>query len=187
MKVSELARKGEVGTFRGELIDILNPDPSKFHRLDIAHHLAMQCRFNGGVKAFYSVAQHSVMGATICREFARQAFLLHDASEYLLGDWVKPLKIVFGELCPEVLEIEKRLQCAIYEHYGVEVTPEVQAEVDRVDTYMLQLENAYLRRDHPHIEAPGSYVRTGLLMPWDWQHAREQYLRKWDALFGDRE
>lgn len=179
------AKYGEVGTFTGELIDLLNPDPEKFRKLDIAHHLAMQCRFNGAVTSFYSVAQHSVMGMTLCKDYAKRAFILHDAPEYILGDWVKPLKMVFKELCPEIIEIEKRVEAAIYARYGVEITPEIQAEVDRVDLYMLQLENGYLRPRHERLEAPGSFVKDGLLFPWDWKKARTEYIKAFDFLFGD--
>jgi len=70
---------------------------------DIAHCLANQCRWMGATKTFYSVAQHSLLVATVT-DLRRgdpndtlQAHL-HDAPEYLLLDLPSPLKHVDGGL-----------------------------------------------------------------------------------------
>ncbi len=82
---------------------------------DIAQGLAYQCRFNGQTRTFYSVAQHSLIVASLVPVRLRLAALLHDAAEAYLGDMVKPLKDFF----PEFSEIEKKVMAIIGERFAV--------------------------------------------------------------------
>lgn len=76
---------------------------------DIAHGLAYQCRFNGQTNAFYSVAQHSLLVASMLPDSLKLAGLLHDAAEAYIGDMVKPLK----GFIPEFEKIEKQVTSEI--------------------------------------------------------------------------
>lgn len=59
---------------------------------DIAHSLAMQCRYGGHTRYHYSVAQHSfLLSLAVPPEHALCA-LLHDASEAYLSDVIRPIK-----------------------------------------------------------------------------------------------
>ncbi|MBK9446299.1 MAG: phosphohydrolase [Betaproteobacteria bacterium] len=82
---------------------------------DIAHGLAFQCRFNGQTQHFYSVAQHSLMVASLVPRRLALAALLHDAAEAYLGDMVKPLKNLF----PEFSRIETEVMAIIGARFGV--------------------------------------------------------------------
>ncbi len=82
---------------------------------DIAHGLAFQCRFNGQTQHFYSVAQHSLMVASLVPRRLALAALLHDAAEAYLGDMVKPLKNLF----PEFSRIEAEVMSIIGARFGV--------------------------------------------------------------------
>lgn len=84
---------------------------------DIAHSLAMQCRFNGHSNRFYSVAQHSVLVSRIVPSENALAGLLHDASEAYLTDIPSPLKKM--SLFAEYRLAEKSLQERIYRHFGL--------------------------------------------------------------------
>lgn len=82
-------------TYTGVKFDLMRPTPDMVVIEDIAHALSMQCRFNGHVKHFYSVAQHSVHVAAHLHHLptrGRLQGLLHDAPEAYVGDMVRPLK-----------------------------------------------------------------------------------------------
>lgn len=91
-----------ISTFKGNRFWPAEPRIDRIDIEDIAHGLAYQCRFNGQTSAFYSVAQHSIMVASILPPPLHKAALLHDAAEAYLGDIVKPLK----HLLPGFAEIE---------------------------------------------------------------------------------
>jgi hypothetical protein len=88
-------------TFTGRQFWPCDPRPEDVCLEDIAHHLALMCRFGGACRVFYSVAEHSVRVAELVwdrtngdRE-AALAGLLHDASEAYLVDIPKTTQIRF--------------------------------------------------------------------------------------------
>ena len=104
-----------VSTFLGNRFYPLRPHIDDIEIEDIAHGLAYQCRFNGQTSSFYSVAQHSVLVASLVPDELKLAALLHDAAEAYLGDIVKPLKM----LVPEFAPIEKRVMEIIGQRFCV--------------------------------------------------------------------
>ena len=107
-----------VSTYLGNRFYPLEPRIDDVDIEDIAHGLAYQCRFNGQTKAFYSVAQHSLIVASLVPEELRFAALLHDAAEAYLGDMVKPLKV----LLPAFSEIEDNVSRIIGERFGIDLS-----------------------------------------------------------------
>lgn len=83
-------------TYSGIEFDLANPRPEAVDLDDIAVGLSNTCRFNGQVRKFYSVAEHSVLVADILAATGygslSLAGLLHDASEAYLGDLISPIK-----------------------------------------------------------------------------------------------
>lgn len=84
-------------TASGRAVDFLAPRPESIDLAgDVADGLARIARFSGQVGSGpYSVAQHSVLGAdAILAETGNvplaQAFLIHDAHEWVFGDWITP-------------------------------------------------------------------------------------------------
>ena len=108
-----------VSTRSGRRVALLNPSPSQIVIGDIAHGLAHQCRFNGQTSKFYSVAQHSVLVASILPRELRLAGLLHDASEAYLGDVVQPLK----DLLPDYQTIESKFCEVLGARFNVNLQP----------------------------------------------------------------
>lgn len=86
-------------TITGKLLYLLHPDPKDINIYDIATGLSNQCRYNGQLPKFYSVAQHSVIVAEQAEKLGKNRrdclkALLHDSHEAYLGDIVTPLKLV---------------------------------------------------------------------------------------------
>lgn len=92
----------QIETFTGAYVDVFDPDPATIDMLDIAHHLSMQARYNGAIKTFYSIAEHSILVMQLAglltgpnvntKVSVGCGALLHDASETYLGDMVSPAK-----------------------------------------------------------------------------------------------
>jgi 5'-deoxynucleotidase YfbR-like HD superfamily hydrolase len=109
----------------GRRLDLLDPSPLDIEIEDIAHGLARVARWNGqtlGDHAF-SVAQHSLIVeeivAFIDPEISphyRLMALLHDGSEYVIGDMISPFKNALGV---DYRIFEERLERAIHIRFGL--------------------------------------------------------------------
>lgn len=86
-------RRGDwIATYTGRKFYPLDPRPDDVSIVDIAWHLSHQCRYNGALNHFYSVAQHSYLVAMATPWPWRGVALLHDAAEAYTGDVASPLK-----------------------------------------------------------------------------------------------
>src|SRR3954465_12549950 len=109
----------------GRRLDLLDPSPLDIEIEDIAHGLARVARWNGqttGEHAF-SVAQHSVVVEEILAHVKpdveprwRLVALLHDASEYVIGDMISPFKTALGM---DYKSFEERLGNAFPVRFGL--------------------------------------------------------------------
>jgi len=125
----EVIEKSWVVTLSGNRFSILKPDPDAIKIEDIACALARQARFNGHTRFFYSVGQHSVLGAEVSptKEVAVQ-MLFHDATEAYVGDLVSPVKA----LLPDFEIIESRIHWAIAQKFNLEFPmPKIVKQIDR--------------------------------------------------------
>jgi 5'-deoxynucleotidase YfbR-like HD superfamily hydrolase len=144
---------------------------------DIAHGLAFQCRFNGQTRAFYSVAQHSLMVASLVPPHQRRAALLHDACEAYLGDVVKPLKPLLGAY----RELEEAVTRQIAETFGVAFDD--YRAIKRADLIALATEKRDLM---PHSTEAWSYL-AGVrplpepIVPMTPMEAKQAFLEAWSA------
>ncbi len=161
-------------TRTGRRFDLLMPKASQVSTLDIAHALANICRFNGHTSRHYSVAQHSLLVASIVPAEHQLAALLHDATEAYVGDMVRPLKA----LLPDYSEIENGIWLAICERFNLE--PELPACIQEADMVALATERRDLMPEHgerwPCLEGvtPVPYR----LPEWTSTHACIQYHSK---------
>lgn len=90
-------------TFTGKAVDMLHPTRDMIDVKDLAHHLALECRFAGACKFHYSIAQHSYLaaqGAQNERATQKQQLeiLLHDAHEAYTKDIHAPYRWAAQEL-----------------------------------------------------------------------------------------
>lgn len=98
-----------IQTYTGKKFYPLAPRVEDICIEDIAHALAMKCRFCGHCREFYSVAQHSLHVSLLVPGKDAFAALMHDAAEAYLPDVCRPIK-------PAMVgfkEMEQRMEAAI--------------------------------------------------------------------------
>ena len=135
-----------IQTFTGQAFWPLDPAADEIRIEDIAHALANQCRFGGHTRAFYSVAQHSVMVSLLVPAGHALQALMHDASEAFMVDVPRPIKY----LMPTYREAEEKLMAAISRRFGF-AWP-MSAETERADLQMLCTEAHQLLVNGPRAE-----------------------------------
>ncbi|NHB90777.1 HD family hydrolase [Photorhabdus cinerea] len=124
-------------TRTGRHLNYSNVTPADIDIRDIAQGLANECRFNGQIQNFYSVAQHSIyVSQLVPPEYALEG-LLHDAAEAYCKDLPSPLKA----LLPSYQVIERRIDAIIRLKFNLPVL--TSDAVKHADLVMLATE----RRD----------------------------------------
>ncbi len=131
-------------TVSGAGFNIVDPDECELPPLtDFALQLARMVRFNGAVDV--DIATHSVALCVLVPNQYRLRALLHDASEVILGDMIRPLKRLSR------MAGFRRLQAAwearIYTAYGV-----TEAEDPAI---MVHYDAALIRYEAEQYGAPG--------------------------------
>lgn len=121
-------------TYKGVEFSVPHFRPETINIEDIAHSLSLQCRFNGHIKQFYSVAQHSVLVCERVPPEDKLWGLLHDASEAYLSDVPAPMK----RLMADYLQLERALMRVICDVFGLPY--EMPATVKEADLRMLATE-----------------------------------------------
>jgi uncharacterized protein len=135
----------------GRRLDLLDPSPLDIEIEDIAHGLARVARWNGQTKGdhAFSVAQHCVLVVDLFAEANRRstkaqqlAALLHDASEYVIGDMISPFKAALGL---DYKAFEHRLMQAIHLRFSLQQPPDdLQALIKQADRKAAYLEATQL-------------------------------------------
>ncbi|BBK30286.1 hypothetical protein EDC65_2268 [Stella humosa] len=126
-----------IPTSSGRRFCLSEPCAADIEPEDIAHALAMICRWGGHVRDFYSVAEHSVLVATAVENRWPKRLdlhlwaLLHDAAEAYVGDVTAPL----GRLLPDHAAVERAVFAAVAERFCL--PPVLPAEVRVVDAAIL--------------------------------------------------
>lgn len=169
----------------GLYVDLINPDPDTIRIEDIAHHLSLTCRYTGGVRRFYSVAEHCVLVAELVKyveldkqsgaryegklsELQRNA-LMHDAAEAYINDLTAPAKWALRKLTEPLIDDA--------EYFGKGVRSPYDTLGDNLDTVISQKFDFYT--DCPEvrvadlwamrIEAEALTVSKGANWRWPWE------------------
>lgn len=179
----EMVTTPYVSTFSGNRFYPLEPCIDRVAIEDIAHGLAYQCRFNGQTQEFYSVAQHSLVVASLVPTDLRLAALLHDAAEAYLGDMVKPLKV----LLPEFAAIEDKVSGLIANAFGVDFSD--YGPIKRADLIALATEKRDLM---PHSAERWAYLDNirplpGRIVPMQPREAKQAFLNEFARLHSSME
>lgn len=160
---------------------------------DIAHGLAMTCRYGGQCDTYYSVAQHSVHCYDLATPENEREALLHDAVEAYLGaDFPRPYKL----MVPALAKFEESIEQQLNPILGI---PAKKSDIMKfIDETMLATEMPLLFQKHgAYIEVRGAYVYTGsetimsglpprldwdALPSWTPEYAEERFLEAWDKI-----
>lgn len=119
--------KNYIYTYTGKKFYFTDPQIEDIDIIDIAHSLSLQCRFNGHLPKFYSVAEHSwKISYRLPDEFALWG-LLHDAAEAYISDVPHPVKCEIDT----IEKIENRILEIICQKYNlIWPMPEIVKKVD---------------------------------------------------------
>lgn len=173
------AAPGRCMTFSGRKFTAAEPRAEDVRLVDVAHHLALICRFGGATSKFYSVAEHSCRvagwlrreGASACVQLQG---LLHDAAEAYCGDVPRPLKdAAFAAR-------ELRIGQAIGEALGYDLFADWD-QVEPADDALLAIEGLMLMPDGwcelAGLPTPPFPDRGMVPQGWKWTYAEAEWLR----------
>lgn len=158
---------GTITTWTGEAVDFDRPLEAPIRLEDIAHALGMLCRFNGHIRRFYSVAQHSVLVSRLVEPEHALLALFHDAPEAYIGDMTAPLK----KHMRSFQELEAKFAITIRAGLDLGLLTDGVAPIKAADRAALELEVYCLtNRGTPSFwrmedGAPADVIETTLLRP----------------------
>jgi uncharacterized protein len=177
-----IERHGEwMPTFTGGRFWPLDPRPEEVKIEDIAHHLALICRFGGTCREPYSVAQHSVLVSRIVPTEHALWGLLHDAAEAYLGDLPRPVKRLPELYCYR--SAEEEIMRVICRRFGL--SPEMPAAVKIADEVLLATEARDITSNRQDIRTwrlPEEPL-PDTVVPWHWREAEERFLNTFHSLW----
>lgn len=179
----------------GRRLDLINPSAMDIEIEDIAQGISRVARWNGqttGEHAF-SVAQHSVVVEEIARVLQPTASkewllaaLLHDASEYVVGDMISPFKNALGV---DYRAFEDKLMQAIHIRFGLPavITPQMKKFIKRADKVSAYLEATQIA-GFSEVESrkifgpPPVTIKDWKLVPLSPNDSKQLYLDRFEQL-----
>lgn len=188
-------------TFTGRRAWPLDPRSQDICIEDIAHALALTCRFTGHCREFYSVAQHSVLVSHYVSDHdgdagLQLAALLHDAAEAYLPDLAKPIKSSFLAKIPDgwrhptaapFAKAEANLMIAIGRALGFDPALCERPLCKQADVALLLSERRDLLppEEHCWVTALGAEavpLWANTILPWEPKHAEQRFLAEFRRL-----
>ena len=184
-----------IRTFTGRKFWPLDPRADDICIEDVAHHLALECRFIGATYCHYSVAEHSIHVSRLAQQlvleqaparepttlqYAREIALwglLHDASEAYLKDMPRPVKHApgLGEL---YRAIEHMVMAEVIARF--DLMPHEPAIVKLADAILCNTEKRDLMTGCT--DRPDDERLPETIFPMDTQKAEAEFLRRFEVL-----
>jgi hypothetical protein len=167
-------------TYSGKMFRPFSPCIEDIEIEDIAHSLAMQVRWNGHLKVFFSTAQHSVNVSYHVPPWCEFWGLMHDADEMIVGDLPSPVKWFM----PTFRDVEDKISTAIRLRFGIPYNEYIRAEVKKIDTWMaFQEGRAHFK--HPELIDLWQIIEPDYtpsvpldLRPWTPRQAERRFLAR---------
>lgn len=175
--------KAFIGTYTGKKFFLLKPRLCDIDIRDIAHGLALQCRWTGQSKHHYSIAQHSYYCSFLGPSSEALSRLLHDGSEAYMGDMNRPLKH-FTAAGPAYRRQEAVIQHLIYRKYGVSLIEPPSVHI--ADQGMLYAErNQLMRLKFKEAEKwlPDEAAANVKITKWSPERAEQMFLKRFKQLY----
>jgi len=177
-----------IETFTGKKFYLLEPRIEDIDILDIAHGLALQCRWTGQCRFHYSVAQHSYYCSFLGPSESALERLLHDSSESVMGDMNRPLKH-FTNAGESYRAQEKVIQQAIRQRFGLPVTECPSVHI--ADNQMLYVEKKQLMTALPWDDVDWLKKSDSedlgsaniIIEQWSPSHAEAMFLNRFKELY----
>ena len=158
--------------------DIFNPKVEDIDIQDIAHALAMKCRFNGHCDQFYSVAEHCVRMSFWDLPGSPEWCLMHDAAEAYLPDIARPIKpttyFQYQNRFIKFEEIENNILNLISQRFNL--SPYNKDEIKKADDIMCATEARDLMGNPTNWDLPFSPY-SEKIKPWSWRKAERNFLK----------
>lgn len=145
----------------GTKLSLTKPDTKVMNIENIANALSMQCRFNGQISRFYSVAQHCLLVSEIAEKAdSSHAFvgLMHDATEAYIGDLSSPIK----QMLPDYQKLETLIWKKLCQRY--ELPTQLPKEIHIYDHIALITEASQLQKGntwktwYPELEPSDHFI-----------------------------
>lgn len=172
-----------VMTYTGKLVDILSIKPNDICIEDIAHSLALQCRYTGHIKEFYSVAQHCVLMSELDLPSDPMARLLHDAAETYISDLATQIKRNIKIDGRSIKNIEVGILVVIGEVFDVDF-PSAWDDIIIGDEMMLKAESELLMNEafqEMLTHGPDKTYDVAII-PWGWKQAKRNFTQRYNVL-----
>lgn len=177
-----------IQTYTGKRFDPFDIEPMRDICIeDIAHALALTNRFTGHTPKPYSVAQHSVLVASLLPPELKLWGLLHDAPEAYFADISRPVKQHVNRTCSNILSsIELHLMHAVCERFGLPFAEPVR--VKHADDIALANEafsffGGTPQYKHWHHQFHNGYRNLCRnIVPWSWHKSETRFLAEFFRL-----
>jgi len=144
-------------TYSGVAVNLMRPDRALIHPMDILQALSGIMRYNGATRHLWSVAHHTCAMLDYigpdAQRVVRQAALVHDFPEYVLGDLTHPIKRIVAPEASTYALMTTAWENAICERFGLGSGSTYRAVFDKhvnhIDRSMWFSELAIIHPTHP--------------------------------------
>lgn len=181
-----MKQAGWIQTYSGKKFWPLEPHSDDICIEDIAHALSLICRFGGHCKEFYSVGQHSIVGAQYLKRkgniHAAYEFLFHDASETYLCDLTRPIKHA-SLLGSQYKKAEKKLQQAVASKFNFDFPNSKLVTQTDIRMLLTEKRDLLIHSDAEWVEKEDEYpCFKDKIVPWSPVETEQGFLRTYHSL-----
>ncbi len=183
-------------TYSGQKFWPLDPRADEVHLDDLVVGGARECRYGRQTTRFYSVLEHELIVSLAVEKFARERGwdeatvllaaregLMHDSSEAIIGDMIRPIK--HQPIMRGYRRAEAPIAAAAYERFGIVPTEATSALVKEVDDRIVVDEiNSLMRRPEMYLSRYADVEPLGVtIAALPWEQAAAAWLVRFDELW----